>query len=133
MSVALSKWLKKANSDIKICIHEIQHEDPVTDVICFHAQQAVEKYLKAYLIYNDKEILKTHDLSKLIYECSQVNPEFQQLFDNKIDILTRYATSIRYPDDFYIPTIDETKIALEKMYYSLEFVKKQIGIKELFD
>jgi len=133
MREALKKWFKKAESDIKICIHEMQHEDPVTDVICFHAQQAVEKYLKAYLIHNDKEILKTHDLSKLIFECSQVNHEFQQLFDNKIDILTRYAISIRYPDEFYIPTIEETRTALEKMYYSLEFIKKQIGIKELFD
>lgn len=133
MNEALSKWFKKAESDIKICVHEMQHEEPVTDVICFHAQQAVEKYLKAYLIHNDKEILKTHDLSKLIFECLLINPEFQQLFDNKIDILTRYAIIIRYLDEFYIPTIEETRIALEKMYYSLEFVKKQIGIKELFD
>lgn len=38
MNEALSKWFKKVESDIKICVHEMQHEEPVTDVICFHAQ-----------------------------------------------------------------------------------------------
>jgi len=55
------KWILKAENDLKIAKDEIQTEDPATDAVCFHAQQCVEKYLKAFLVFNNKEIRKTHE------------------------------------------------------------------------
>jgi HEPN domain-containing protein len=47
----IEKWIIKAVNDLKLAEHELrQPEDEiVTDAICFHCQQAVEKLLKAYL------------------------------------------------------------------------------------
>lgn len=43
-------WLEKAEHDLEDAKKLLQNGG-YTDTICFHAQQAVEKYLKAYLIY----------------------------------------------------------------------------------
>ena len=55
-------WLAKAESDLKTAQILIKDKDPPTDSICFHAQQAVEKLLKAYLTYFDIKVPKTHDI-----------------------------------------------------------------------
>ena len=48
----VKQWLIKADNDLTIAGRDLKTDDPVTDAICFHAQQAAEKYLKAYLVYN---------------------------------------------------------------------------------
>ncbi len=47
-------------------VNAISPEKNTTDTICFHAQQAVEKFFKGALIYFDKESVKTHDLVNLL-------------------------------------------------------------------
>jgi HEPN domain-containing protein len=46
----VKNWLIKADSDLKIVEHELALpiEEVVKDIVCFHCQQAVEKYLKAF-------------------------------------------------------------------------------------
>lgn len=46
-------WLMKAESDFKVIEHELKlsEDEVVKDAVCFHCQQAIEKYLKAFLIY----------------------------------------------------------------------------------
>jgi len=45
--------------------------------------------------------------------CSEIDPEFSEL--NQIDIvsLTDYAVEIRYAEDFYFPSVEEVKYAIE--------------------
>jgi HEPN domain-containing protein len=57
----LKRWIMYADNDLKVAQHEIKNEDCVVNAVCFHAQQCVEKYLKAFLIFHDKPIVKTHD------------------------------------------------------------------------
>jgi HEPN domain-containing protein len=47
-------WLIKAESDFRVIEHELKLPDDeiVKDAVCFHCQQAVEKYLKAFLIHH---------------------------------------------------------------------------------
>lgn len=59
----VQRWCLKADNDLKNACHEIEHEDPALDTICFHSQQTAEKYLKAFLVFSDTEIPKTHFLS----------------------------------------------------------------------
>ncbi len=47
---SVTYWCLKAQNDLKNAGHEIEHDDPALDTVCFHAQQAAEKYLKAYLL-----------------------------------------------------------------------------------
>jgi HEPN domain-containing protein len=127
----IKKWILKAENDLKIAKDEILTENPATDAICFHAQQFVEKYLKAYLISKDKDISKTHDILFLIKQCLLIDNEFNYLLELNADSLTSYAVEIRYPDDFYFPSLEEAKEAIEICEKVKQFVInkfKEMGI-----
>ncbi len=111
---AVKRWIIKAEHDFKAGKDEFESQEPATYTICFHTQQRVEKYLKAYLIFHNKEITKTHDIATLIRECAEIDSEFNSLFDLDIDELTEYAVEIRYVEYFYFPTIEETQDAIIK-------------------
>lgn len=100
----VSKWLLKAENDIKT-IQCLLENDPITDSICFHAQQAAEKYLKAYLVSQEQTLPKTHDINTLLKQCIVIDKDFLNL-SNAV-ILTDYAVELRYPDDYYIPDLEE--------------------------
>ena len=122
-------WIIKADHDLKTAKDEITANDPATDTVCFHAQQCVEKYLKAYLVFNGIEIiksLKTHDISELIDYCKDIDKDFEQLIsDNDADRLTNYSIEARYPDDFYLPSVEESNQAI----YIAENVKGFVKVK----
>ena len=128
----VKRWIKKAKNDFKAGKDELYTEAPATDTVCFHMQQCVEKCLKAYLVYHNKEMRKTHDISELIELCKDIDVNFDALYDMQADDLTKYAVDIRYPDDFYFPTIEETKEALEITFSVIEFLRgKMPYLKEL--
>ncbi len=67
-----NEWIVKAEEDLRIIENEMEFvpEDRIiTSAICFHAQQAVEKYLKAFLAFNDIKFGKTHNLELLLEMC----------------------------------------------------------------
>jgi len=57
-----AEWARKAENDLKNATHALKlgAECP-TDTVCFHAQQCVEKYLKALLTFLGIDFPKTHD------------------------------------------------------------------------
>lgn len=63
--------------------------------ICFHAQQAAEKYMKAFLISRGESAPRTHDIANLIERASVLDPEFSNL-RSLADNLNRFAVEIRY-------------------------------------
>jgi HEPN domain-containing protein len=105
----IALWLQKAENDLKICEQGLKADEIITDVICFHCQQAAEKYLKSYLLFKDKEITKTHNIAFLLTKCIEFDSDFSILKD--IIYLTNYAVQVRYPDDFFMPGITETEQA----------------------
>jgi len=125
------EWILKAEHDLKIAFDEINTKDPVCDMICFHCQQAVEKLLKAFLIFHNKEISKTHDIADLIVRCMEIDKEFDEFFDKEIDSLTLYAVEMRYPGVLHFPSIDEAKDALNKAQYVKEFVMRKLEGEKL--
>ena len=116
----LNNWIYRAREDISVMERLADSGiEYYTSTICFHAQQAVEKYLKSFLIFHDIDFPRTHDVDFLLIECQKIdNSNFQ--FDFKS--LTEFGVSIRYPDDFYIPGVNETK---EYLVVALE-VKKTV-------
>lgn len=123
------EWIAKADRDLKIGKDEFATEDPATDMICFHMQQCVEKYLKAFLIFHGKEIRKTHIIEELIRECTEINSSFQQLFEIKAHTLTDFAVELRYPSDVSLPSNEETKEAIEITKKVRQFVLKKLEEK----
>lgn len=102
----LKNWLFRAKEDIAV-IDSLFNTDPVlyASTICFHAQQSVEKLLKAYLIHHNVDFPGTHDVDYLLQECKKIDSKD---FDIDPGSLSDFSVSIRYPDDFYIPDKDET-------------------------
>ena len=121
------KWILKAESDLKIAKDELITQDPATDAICFHAQQVVEKYLKAFLIFNNREIKKSHNIAEIIKQCTEIDPEFNQLLDWGADELTDYAVSVRYGGDFYFPSEKEASEAVELAEKIKRFVLNKLS------
>ncbi|OGL62650.1 MAG: hypothetical protein A3J27_13465 [Candidatus Tectomicrobia bacterium RIFCSPLOWO2_12_FULL_69_37] len=65
------------------------------DTVCFHAQQCVEKYLKALLALRGIAFPKTHNLRALMGLVPRNDqPQFSE---DEQDVLTDYATGARYP------------------------------------
>ena len=102
----LNNWLFRANEDIAV-IEKLFESGPdlYASTICFHAQQAVEKFLKAFLVFHNIDFPKTHDLDFLLLECQKIS---NVNFDVDLGSLTDFGVSVRYPDDFYVPDKEET-------------------------
>jgi len=90
------EWLAKAEGDYKVAVLLIKTKQPVFDAICYHAQQCVEKYLKAWLSEQSIHIPKIHDLEALLKSCQ---PSLPRLIDDLDDAryLNAFAIEIRYP------------------------------------
>lgn len=92
----VTQWIKKANNDLKVAEHtlEIKRNCP-TEIACFHSQQCVEKYLKAYLVSIKKPFPKIHDIEQLLLMFPK-SVTFKISSEEKAR-LTEYATVARYP------------------------------------
>ena len=128
MSKTYINWVKKANNDLKTAKDELATENPATDTICFHCQQAVEKFLKAFLTFHDKPFRKTHNLAELLYLCIEVDRDFENLPIKKIDRLTEYSIEVRYPEEFYEPSLEEAEEAIRIAERVKEFVLEKLKL-----
>jgi len=122
MNDYLKGWLAKANSDFRTLELLVNSkEDLITESICFHSQQCVEKFLKSFLISHNKRFDETHNLDYLRKLCTELDLDFIK-FD--FQMLRPYAVQIRYGNDLYIPSDDEAlksyKIALEVKHFVLQ-------------
>ena len=120
-----SAWLVKAESDFLNIENNLRASRVPWDTVCFHAQQAAEKLLKALLVYRGKEPTRTHDLVALLARCVE--------FDKGLDILeedcrrlTAYAVGSRYPDDLFEPTKEDALAMLEAAKRIREQVLKRL-------
>ena len=96
------EWIAKAENDLKNATYTLKlgRECP-TDTVCFHAQQSVEKYLKALLVREGVDFPKTHDLEVLT---NLLPPRIRpRLTAGEQAGLTDYATGARYPGWSDIP------------------------------
>ena len=125
-------WINKAKNDLKTAKDEIVTNEPATDTICFHSQQCVEKCLKAYLVYHQKYFRKTHNIAELIELCKEIDKDFDNLYNLKVEKLTFHAVEIRYPDEFYLPSLEEAKEAVKIAEKVLDFIIKKLGKENFF-
>src|SRR5262245_51044762 len=94
--IVVREWLAKADNDLKAAAHTLTlREDCPTDTVCFHAQQCVEKYIKALLVFRGIPFPKTHDVHVLrALVPTKLRPKMEKKVQER---LTEYATVTRYP------------------------------------
>jgi HEPN domain-containing protein len=126
MKEATEPWITKAEEDLKAAMILFESGDFPSAVVCFHAQQVVEKYLKAYLTENSIEFRRTHDLIVLLDEyCLYLDRKFDD-FRDQLKEFAYYAIDARYPGADIPPSISETKQALAVAKKFKEFVLDRI-------
>ncbi len=103
-------WVEKARRDLVTAKNGLDSYEPFTEIICFHAQQAGEKYIKAYLVWQEIEFPKTHSVEDLLLLATQKDPSFQTLIE-KAAFLTPFAVEIRYAE-FEEPLFEDAKKAV---------------------
>ncbi len=102
----INGWMKKADRDLEVAERELTIQNPLTDIICFHAQQSAEKYMKAYLIFLDIEFQKTHDVEDLVAVAGKKDPSILEFKDIGAE-LSAFAVEARYPE-FEEPCLEDT-------------------------
>jgi HEPN domain-containing protein len=90
------EWVQKADGDYAAAKCLAQSPAPVYDAICFHAQQCVEKYLKAWLQEANIAFRRTHDLEELLDLILPTVPAWASWQPDFL-ILTTHAVDFRYP------------------------------------
>ncbi|MEA2075233.1 MAG: HEPN domain-containing protein [Euryarchaeota archaeon] len=123
----IQSWLKKAEKDLLTAKHELSFADAVTESICFHSQQAAEKYLKAYLVLLGIPFTKTHEIGELVTKCENKDKEMSALKE-EADKLTDYAIEIRYPEEWIEPTLEESREAFEMANKVKEIILNRINV-----
>ena len=104
--------VRKANDDANAMRLLAPDAEISDEIIGFHAQQAIEKWLKAVLGSRGIEFEYTHDLRRLIAEVTAAVGEFP--FDNaQVVALTEHAVPLRYDEILDTEPIDrQTTLAL---------------------
>jgi hypothetical protein len=115
----IQEWIEKADHDLGSAKIIYLHIPEYSDVVAFHCQQAVEKYLKAALIYFDINFERTHNLSYLLDLLSRKVAVDSKIYDESIK-LNSFAVQIRYPNI----KIELTKSQLEEAINTAEEMRK---------
>ncbi|MBI4333350.1 MAG: HEPN domain-containing protein [Chloroflexi bacterium] len=120
------EWVEKAEGDYVTAERELRaRRRPNYDAVCFHAQQAAEKYLKAFLQEHGVAFPKTHSLIELLELCLPLDPSFELQRDLLVQ-LDRYAVHYRYPGES--ADKDESRLAFRTIKTVRSFLQKKLGI-----
>ncbi len=117
-------WVGKAEADLSV-VEMCLNKKRSLEAACFHAQQAAEKYLKAYLTPKEIEFPFVHNLEKLIELCSKGDPSFTDIKGVGRE-LTPYAVQARYDVDFS-PPLDVVHQAFQAAKEIRDFVLRRLA------
>ena len=92
----VEEWLKFAGNDLTAARILSGHHPMQLEIICYHCQQAAEKSLKAFLLFDNREPPKTHSLENLVDLCRGTFPEFDDIVA-ECEYLNPFGAQSRYP------------------------------------
>jgi HEPN domain-containing protein len=126
MNPITQEWVDKAEGDFATAGRELKvTANPNYDAVCFHAQQCIEKYLKARLQEAGIQFGKTHDLSLLLNLALPVESSWQGMLAD-LQTLSAFAVAYRYPGD----SADEidAQEAVTKCGVIRQIIRKALGL-----
>lgn len=119
-------WLRHAYSDLEIARIEPSPR-MLLEGLCYHAQQAVEKSLKALLVSRAIPFPKTHSIRMLLDLLPQdlSIPEVVQ----DAASLTEYAVTSRYPGEVEPVDDDEYREAIRLAEEVVSWVERTVNLQ----
>lgn len=127
--IVVKKWLEKAQRDLDFASESLTNlKPPYFELICFHFQQAGEKYLKAFIVAKELEFKKSHNLVELLEICKQKDGNFEKL-RNECQFLTGFYIEPRYPEMLTVSyNLQRTERAQKAAKKVGDFVKRLLKI-----
>ncbi|MBI4487558.1 MAG: HEPN domain-containing protein [Deltaproteobacteria bacterium] len=117
-------WLSLAEKDLARVRRALRDKDPELAAFCL--QQAVEKFLKAFLLSKGWKLRRIHDLEALLDDAITHDPSLDQ-FRNVCQKITNYYVVERYPLAIGAALTDEdVRAALEAAHRLIERIRKGI-------
>ena len=110
----VNEWLKKADDDFRFAEANLKGGSEFYAQICFHFQQAAEKYLKAFIVGKGLAFDKVHDLVHLLKTCSGFEPVFAALKEDCILLSTAYIETrypVHWPTDYTKESTEQSRTA----------------------
>jgi HEPN domain-containing protein len=105
----VTEWRKYADADLDAAQYMAHNMWPTHNhIICFHCQQAAEKYLKGFLILHDEIPPHIHDLDTLWDSCVKYDAAFTEI-ERACSDLSRYGVQPRYPLEIHIDGADMSR------------------------
>jgi HEPN domain-containing protein len=126
MKATMREWVEKAVADYAVALLlRRSRKKHSRDIVCFHLQQSVEKYLKARLEEAGIAVAKTHDLEKLLDLVLPVEPLWSTLRP-ALAAITDYAVEVRYPGRSVSPM--EAKELLRDVSQVRVLARRSLGL-----
>jgi HEPN domain-containing protein len=122
------EWVEKAEEDFQFAVINLKEGNSFFAQICFHFQQAAEKYLKAFIVAHEVEFRKIHDLDLLRKTCQTKDSSFEELkevcqFLATFYVETRYP--VHWPTRFSLEEAQKASVATERIRSA---VREKLGI-----
>ncbi|MBC8003862.1 MAG: HEPN domain-containing protein [Verrucomicrobia bacterium] len=121
MKPITKEWLNAAHDDV-IAMEVMLGREEITNMVAFHAQQAVEKSFKALIEEFNLGKIKTHQLENLY---SKILPILPGLNETILEELDTVYIEARYPGDLGLMPLGKPSIQEAVMYY-----REALKIKE---
>lgn len=122
MKAATRDWIQKAEHDFLAAVDlGRRRKKPLHDMVCFHCQQAAEKYLKARLEEAAVYFPKTHDLEALVHLLLPVEPLWAALTP-ATRRLKPFGVLIRYPGN------DATKTQAKQAIIDCKAIRAEVRL-----
>lgn len=118
-------WVDKADNDLAFAKASLQEGLEFYPQICFYLHQAVEKYLKAYIIAKRLNLKKIHDLTQLVQICIEDDKEFNKFYETA-KLLTPFYIGTRYPDFVIFINKSIAEKALQVTEQIASFIKSKL-------
>jgi HEPN domain-containing protein len=127
MRTSTREWVAKAEEDfLAASALNRPRKRPLWNVVSFHAQQTVEKYLKARMEEAGLSVPKTHDLPHLLNLVTPVEPLWSSYL-SAFSLLVSYAVAARYPGSSISKA--DARHALQVCRHFRKEVRRSLGLR----
>lgn len=121
------EWIDKAEEDYGFACAGIECTDYFPQ-ICFHFQQAAEKYVKAFIVAKGLEFRAVDNLLELLEICKQHNPGLEELREAR-RFLNPFYIDTRYPVHWPAHYDRDTAVKAKEMTSNVRnWIKKTLNV-----
>lgn len=119
----VGEWLVKADEDLHFAESSLQDGSEFYAQICFHFQQAAEKYLKTFILSQGLPFNKVHDLVNLLKTCAGYDSTLACLKENCIILNAAYIETrypVHWPTNYSKETAEESLVAARTIAFEIK-------------